>query len=428
VNARALPAERPLRVGFTWTLIGNLTYAGCQWAMLMVLAKLTSPEVVGRFALGLAVTGPVFMFANLQLRAIQATDARGDFSFSDYLRLRGATTALGMLACVVFAVFGGFGPEAAWVVAAMALSRAAESLSDLAAGAFQREERMDLMARSLIARGVLGLLALAAGVRATHALLPGVLALAAAWAGVLLFHDLPAQQALARETGAAARAPGAPGRVVALLRLALPLGAVMLLVSLNVNLPRYVIERALGEKSLGLFAALSSALTAGQLVVNALGQSATPRLGRLAAADDRRPFLALLRRLLLLAAGLGLAGVAAAWLFGEPVVALLFTPEYARSTDVLVWILAAAGVGYLGSFLGYSMTALRAFKSQVPLLGVACALTLGLTLLWTPGHGLVGAAWALGASALWQVLGSGAIVLWALRRPRPSPAEESSRG
>ena len=41
-----------------------------------------------------------------------------------------------------------------------------------------------------------------------------------------------------------------------LVRLALPLGLVMLLLSLNSNLPRYVIEQHLGERESGIFAAL----------------------------------------------------------------------------------------------------------------------------------------------------------------------------
>src|SRR5262245_17210531 len=50
-----------LRRNFSWSFAGNAVYAGCQWGMLMVMAKLGSPEVVGQFALGLAVTGPITM-------------------------------------------------------------------------------------------------------------------------------------------------------------------------------------------------------------------------------------------------------------------------------------------------------------------------------------------------------------------------------
>src|ERR1700722_789398 len=93
----ALGGGFSLRTNFSWTLAGNLVYAGCQWGMLVVLAKLGSPQLVGQFALGLAVTAPVIMLSNLQLRGVLATDAREEHTFSDYLELRLVTTGLALL-------------------------------------------------------------------------------------------------------------------------------------------------------------------------------------------------------------------------------------------------------------------------------------------------------------------------------------------
>lgn len=68
--------SRSLSLNFWSTLVGNGGYAGCQWGMVIVLAKLCSPQSVGQFALGFALAAPVFMFSNLQLRAAQATDVK----------------------------------------------------------------------------------------------------------------------------------------------------------------------------------------------------------------------------------------------------------------------------------------------------------------------------------------------------------------
>ena len=56
--------------------------------------------MVGEFALGLAITSPVMVFSMLQLRVVQATDARHDYSFADYLGLRLVTTILALAAIV----------------------------------------------------------------------------------------------------------------------------------------------------------------------------------------------------------------------------------------------------------------------------------------------------------------------------------------
>jgi hypothetical protein len=69
--------------------------------MLVVLAKLGSPEIVGQFTLGLAVTAPVVLFTNLSLREVQATDAKHQYLFSDYLGLRLLLTGLALVAITV---------------------------------------------------------------------------------------------------------------------------------------------------------------------------------------------------------------------------------------------------------------------------------------------------------------------------------------
>ena len=40
---RGAPRPLSLRKNFAWTLSGNIVYSGCQWGMLIALAKLGSP-------------------------------------------------------------------------------------------------------------------------------------------------------------------------------------------------------------------------------------------------------------------------------------------------------------------------------------------------------------------------------------------------
>jgi hypothetical protein len=73
---------------FAWALAGNIIYALCQWGIIVVVARLGNPFMVGQFALGLAVATPVLMLTNLQLRVVQATDVKGVYAFGEYLGLR----------------------------------------------------------------------------------------------------------------------------------------------------------------------------------------------------------------------------------------------------------------------------------------------------------------------------------------------------
>ena len=53
----------PLRVSFSWTLMGMLTYAVCQWGMLVAIVRLGSQKMAGEFALGLAIASALFQLA-----------------------------------------------------------------------------------------------------------------------------------------------------------------------------------------------------------------------------------------------------------------------------------------------------------------------------------------------------------------------------
>src|SRR5437879_8086330 len=98
-----LHSPRSLRRNVAWALAGNVGYSACQWGVLASVAKLGTPADVGRFALGLALTAPIITLANLHLRIIAATDARGDYPFAVYFSLRLVMTALALATIAVVA-------------------------------------------------------------------------------------------------------------------------------------------------------------------------------------------------------------------------------------------------------------------------------------------------------------------------------------
>ena len=143
----------PLRVSFSWTVAGNVVYAACQFGMLSVLAKLGSPSIVGQYALGLAITAPVFMMTNLQLRGVQATDAHHEFGFADYFTLRLISTLLGTLVILLLTLFAVYDTSTKMVIVLVAGAKAIETISDVIAGHLQKSERLDQVARALMIRG-----------------------------------------------------------------------------------------------------------------------------------------------------------------------------------------------------------------------------------------------------------------------------------
>jgi O-antigen/teichoic acid export membrane protein len=384
-----------LRKNFSWNLAGNIVYAGCQWGILVALAKLGSPEMVGRFALGLAITAPIIMFANLQLRGIQATDASGEYQFGDYLGLRLITTLLALVGISAFSITAGYPLPLASVILAIGLSKAFESISDVTYGLFQQQERLDRVGLSLVIRGPASLVAITVGLWLFEDLFFAVMALALSWGIVLLSWDYPnAVQTLVQ--GSKERVlPHWKGRnLLSLVQLAAPLGLTSGLVSLIPNIPKYFLQGSLGEHGVGYFAAIEYFKVAGITVISAMGQAVSQRLAQHLFNGRIRVFQRLLLRSIGVAVVIGLGGVLVAVLAGQQVLSLLYGAGYSAHEGTFVLIMISAGISYVGWFLNIGMIAQRRFVLQLILYALVAAATAISSYFFVPLSGVHGAAWS----------------------------------
>jgi O-antigen/teichoic acid export membrane protein len=281
-------------------------------------------------------------------------------------------------------------------------------------GLLQLHERLDQAAISLMIRGALSLLVFGVTFLSSHSLIACAAAMCAAWLAVLIGYDVRR----AKET----LAPGEPyfrldWRVERkLVLLTLPLGFVTMLLSLNGNIPRYLLEHYGGPAQLGKFASMAYLLVALSTVVNALGQSATVRLSSMFAAGELGGFRRLMFKLVAMGFAVLVLGLPLAAMFGRTILTLLYRPEYGDSMGAFLIMVAAGGLSAVASFLGYGMTAARCFRAQVPL-AAACTLTTALaTFLLVPHHGLVGAALGSLASAIVLAVGCALVLETAIGR------------
>lgn len=414
----APPAPRSLIKNVRSALSGNMVYALSQFGMLSVLALITTPTEVGRYALALAITAPVFLFASLKLRQVQVTDAANEYSFGQYLAQRLAMSLVATVSVIVVVVNMGMEERTLATVVAVALFKALESVIDILYGAMQRREQLQLVARSQIWRGVGGFSIFAGALALTGRVDLAAGALASYTLGQVIFNFWQV-----RRIGIQVIPTFSWATSKKLTRLALPLGITVSVSSLSVNMPRYFIQGSEGAAELGIFAALAYLLTITGMVMASLGEAASPRLANLYFTGEYQKFRSLLGRLVLTGAGLGVAGVAAAAVLGRPVLSLIYGAEYAARTDVLVVLMGAAVVTNTTSFLGTAANAMRRFTVQLPI-NVA-VLAAGAVVAWlaVPAVGIMGGALAIAAGevvsvALYLILVFRVILPATSRRPK----------
>ena len=189
-------AVSPIRSNLTWMVAGTVWSGFCQWALLVVLAKFGTVDMVGTFTLGLAITLPVLMFSCLNLRNLYVTDCSNVYRFREYLALRLLMAAGSVAFTVACVLLERQSRNLVIAIALISLAKAIEYISDMLYALLQRQELMTAMSISMMLRGTLSLCILTLGVYLSGSLVWGAAGLVLASALTLLAFDVPVSLAL----------------------------------------------------------------------------------------------------------------------------------------------------------------------------------------------------------------------------------------
>lgn len=381
-----------LKVNFSLMTAGRGLYVVCQWLLLVVIARLADPAALGQFTYALALTSPIIIFTQFNMRAYMATDTQREFAFADYRNARALGVILSGLVIAGVALARGHSGAALWVIVFVGMYKAVESLSDIYFGVLQKNEVFRPIATSLAAHGLLAVSAVALALWLTGDLRVAAGGVFALWLAMLVFYDRPAAAEVIR---ADAHAGPTSGSALAAIRACFPFGLTLTLMSLCMNVPVYFIEARLGVEAVGYYSAVAYFIVAGRLVIGSLMQASSPRLAKLFNAPDAAGFRRLLARLVLLTAALAAASVLAAALLGRYVLYVAYGADYATLDSLFIWIMVAAGAGYFAQLTGTCLTVARARRMLVVSYVLGTATVVASCALLIPSGGLIGGAIAL---------------------------------
>lgn len=385
------PPARSLRRNLFFAALGHGVYAASQWGMIAGLAKLGTPEDVGHFALCLALTTPVVEFTGLQLHVVQATDARGRHPLDVYLSVRIATGVIALALIVALTVLWA---KPHWFVitaVTMATAKVIEGITLICYGRFQREERLEWVARSQLLRGPASVVALCGAFYLTGSLTLAVAGLVFVWTAVCLAHDVPVARGLTYPPEQVdTRLPA----MLDLILVSLPLGVAVGLNTLSANLPRYFVDGYLGARDLGIFSALAYVGIGARLFYLPLIHTIMPRLAHLQQRGDWRAFHRLIVKSLAGALVISLGVLAILLVFGRLLLQVVYTTEYAEYHGILIILTFGTLIHFFASVLIAGLQALRNFPFVLAcyaggIIALVIALPIGLS-----HAGLVGAALA----------------------------------
>jgi O-antigen/teichoic acid export membrane protein len=445
------------RSGMLWMSSGLAIHMFCQWGIAIALAKLANVELLGEFGLAQAVCTPIFFLTNMGLRAGKATDVNQLYDFRTYHAVRIISGVVGLLLVIAAALI----LQRSWfsltVFLLVAVTKAVETASDLFYGLLQSKRRLAIIGQSYLLRGPAGLVGFVAVFQATGDLRIALAVEAAVWLAIFLLHDYPSSGRieLAERTTLAAAGPG-PAVVAAaaggdtggrdtiwsvlaprfrwlemrrLAWLSLPLGLAAMVGSLQLMMPRYVIEFQLGTAEVGYFTALVYLVNAMAMMLNSFGYALLTEMAHAFSAGRFREYTLISVVNSAMGGMIGLIAFGVCAVYGHFILTHLYAPEYAALTGVFAIIMASGIARCAATMLHFSLLAARQFKAIMTRQYILTLITAALCVVLIHMDGLRGAAWAMvGSSVAQLLLVAGAIwiaVVTAMRRARKENAEQA---
>lgn len=396
---RAPKFSTRLRGMIAWSVLGQSFYVLSQFCILVLLTRFAEIEDVGRFGLAAAIATPVFFFFNLGLRFNQATDVADRFGFQDFLVLRSMTTVCGLVVIFAITKLTTTDTQTQYVIALVAITRAVDMLSDLMYGVLQKNDRLDLIAISQVARSVLSISIFAFILVVHGSVMLALLSNFLSWLVILAVFDVP--YALRYTKGNQRRAT-----LLETWKLAVnsaPLGAALLVTSLGAVLPRLLVGQFAGLESLGYFTAVAYVSQASKMLFQALDKAVVGRLARLWHAGRSGQFHRLLLKIAVLLSGSVIVIAIILQPYNNFILSLVFGPDFGAYGSLMFFILISIAANVPCLVYQNALVAQREFRLQLlnrilytVLIAVFC--TIGILL-----YGLNGAAFGMVGASIAQI-------------------------
>jgi O-antigen/teichoic acid export membrane protein len=413
-----LPVKgKRLSASLLYSFAGQGFYLVSQLGVLSALAHFQGPRAVGAFGLALAICTPLFLLSNMGFRTAQASDVEEEFSFAQYGGVRLFLTVIAIGASLLIGYFLSDGSSTLLIVGIVSLTKAFESVSNLAYGAFQQVERMDLVARSLAVRGAFTLPIFVALLWFGGSTATALVAQLVVWAAVGLLLDYPSASRIAA------------GRVVlpvwvrgnwTLIRRVAPLGGGLLINSVQMSVPRILVEGYLGLEALGLFTAVGYFQQAGVTAANSVSHAIVSRMARLSRKQQYRSIYILVLKLGSLFIVAGATWSALCFFFGEEILHVLFGSQYRSAAPLLFVISLSMNVRMLATLPQTLLYAEQRYKIFMIFQVVSIGLTIALSVPFLERWGLLGAGYVLLTAATFRLVFMEILSLVLGTRPPPN--------
>lgn len=397
----AMPSKRD----HIWNALGGVAFASISFITMIFVSYGQGLDAAGVYSIAFTTSQMLYFVGLFGVNVYQMTDYENAFSNGDYRRAKAMTSGLMLLlsiACIPLLDLTG---EKAIQTELLVVFMALTSIGDYQISYYYQHDRISDAGKSLFFRSVLAL--------AMFGLLfvvfqSVVLAIAGMIAAALL--GLVVWRVRDDSAGSAVGL----ARPLELLKICAPLFFASFLISVNINVPKYVINFVSDDSVQGYFgmllmpAMLISLFS--QIVFKPALHDYSNRL-----SEGKTRFYALATRHMFIIFSLTALCAVASFFIGSWVMSSIFNVSFEGKEDELVLMIVGGGMIAACQLLYYLHVVIRARNEAFCLNLVSCAAAVIIGVALIPMYGLMGAVISLVASQSLLFAGYCVSVFWRLR-------------
>lgn len=387
-----------------WLLSGNILFAFSQWLILIMFSHFSNPIQLGYYSYALAVTAPIFMLSNLQLRPLVVADFNLDkkFSFSEYFSLRLLTIFFAIIVSLFF--IDGENSLALTILLIVVLIKASESVSDIIYAYYNASKKTKFISRSLTFKSVLVIILSFYTLYFTNNITYSLTATLIGYLFVLIFLDVRENISSLKEINFFNK------NLKKIVQSGLPLGVAVMLISLQTNIPRYFLEHYSNIELVGVYTILYYFIIIGGIVINSVCQYLSPYFSEFYRDLKISNLKKAMKNAYFIAFFLGFLGLVISLFLDTFIIKIIYGSDYLEYAYLLSYIMVAGIFTYLSVVNGYLLTSLKLLKIQMPIFLILVFLTVLYSCFLIPNYGLIGAVYTTILSAFSQFLISSFII------------------
>lgn len=387
-----------------WLLGGNLIFSLSQWLIMIMIARLTSKENLGQYALALAIVLPVYAVTNLQLRPLFILDDNGNkhYTYSNFYYLRLLSSFFGFLVCLFF---GFYYEEIFLILFLVAGIKFLESLSDIIYAFYNSKDKTYLISKSLLLKGVGGAFLCMLGLvffNFIWAIYFILLNYFLVWYFLDNKYIVQTDEIVEKKLN------------FRILNQAIPMGVTLGLVTLQSSIPRIFLNHYESTELVGILSILSYFVVIGSIFINSICQYLSPKIVNFW-INDVKEFKKYYMGMQIISVLFGFIVLVFCYFFGYFILDLIYGEKFIGYKKELNLIMFSGVFLYLSTVNGFTLTSIGYIGKQIYLFGFVVLITLLSSYVLIPKFGIDGAIYSMIVAYFSQFIITSIVIIYKLK-------------